>query len=288
MFLGGRVKKKLDNKFLLYCLDLKTGQDRLEGAGEARATVVRRDPPAGTRATSRASSRPSSTRTSWWCTAWYDVLAFDLKDGKLRWRYGCRSPSRSGTRSRAATCWSWRARRRRWPCTCRTEDPRGEVVWQEKEEGDLYMAALLLRATGWSAAQDAVQPHGAVPVHRQAHRPAGPAGPAPGGRAPADRQGPAGAAGGARRQAAGRHRRAGTTSCWTWRRCAVVWKRLIDANDPTRLPPMRLALNGDYLGGGQAGLRRQGDLHALEPDRARCCGTRTRRCPARRSRSTRW
>ena len=27
----------------------------------------------------------------------------------------------------------------------------------------------------------------------------------------------------------------------------VVWKRLIEANDPTRLPPIRFELNGDYL-----------------------------------------
>jgi len=27
----------------------------------------------------------------------------------------------------------------------------------------------------------------------------------------------------------------------------VVWKRLIDANDPTRLPPLRMEMKGDYL-----------------------------------------
>lgn len=245
LFLGGRVKKKLDNKFLLYCLDLKTGETvwkaeekrgdqwfdeiRLQGQGDEPGffeAFVFRD-------LVIVHGR-------------YDVLAFGLKDGKLRWRYlvpfafEIRYAEMSGDvlalAGEAATV----------ALHLGTQDPRGETIWEEKEEGDLYLPPYFVgdrlisvrkmpfnvtvryRGTGKLMGRLALPDlslHEEHPLIEKGPR-----------ALPAARDG----------------NRLAVTDGWYYllldtEQMRIVWKRAVDANDPTRFPPMRLELDGDYL-----------------------------------------
>jgi outer membrane protein assembly factor BamB len=143
LFLGGRVKKRLDNKFVLWCLDAANGEVLWKAS----------DPAAG-----RGSDElrlKGTGQESGFVQAFvhgdlvvthglYDVLAFGLGDGRLRWRY--RVPFDfeiqealltgdllilSGSSSTIALY-------------VPTRDPRGEVAWEAGEEGDIFLAPYML------------------------------------------------------------------------------------------------------------------------------------------------
>jgi outer membrane protein assembly factor BamB/tetratricopeptide (TPR) repeat protein len=245
LFLGGRVKKKFDNKFLLYCLDQKTGKvawKAQEQRGETWFDEIR---------LFGKGDEPG------FCEAFvhqdvvvvhglYDVLAFQLSDGKLKWRYQVPFNFEIRHAVMSGDLLALAGESETLTLYLGTSDPRGEVVWQEKEEGNLYYPPYLVgdrlvslrkmpfnltvryRSTGKMIGrlelpdlllldENPLLETGAkcLPIARDGNRLA--------------------------------------VSDGTYyilldvERMKVVWKRLIDANDPTRLPPLRLELNGDYL-----------------------------------------
>ncbi len=246
LFLGARVREKLgDFKFLLYCMEMGTGK-LLWKAQERRADQWFDEIRLGTRGEEPGFSQAFVYGDVVVVHGLCDVLAFGLDDGKLRWRF--RVPhtfeirhavmsgellALAGDAETMALCLG-------------TKDPRGEVVWQEKEEGKVYVppyfcgdrlvevrhmpsaVTVRYRSTGKLIGRLALPdllPHDEDPL-----LPAGP-------RAlPAAHDG----------------NRLVLTDGFYYlmvdvEKMRVVWKRLIDANDPTRLPPLRMELKGDYL-----------------------------------------
>ncbi len=139
LFLGGRIRTRFDNKFLLYAVDARTGKTRwraTEVRGEARFDELRLeglgDEPGFFDAYVHGDVVVTHGR--------YDVLAFRLKDGTLKWRYRApfafeiRHASQSGALLVLAGASETVA------LYLGTDDPRGEVAWQTREEGALYGA----------------------------------------------------------------------------------------------------------------------------------------------------
>ena len=236
LFLGGRVRKRLDNKFILTCVDLRTGKPvwrkediRLRGTGQEPGffhAFVHGDLVV--------------------VHGLYDVLAFDLAKGTLRWRY--RAPFDfeirgsvmsgdllvlSGTTETLAVY-------------VPTESPAGEVVWQVKERGDLYLPSYFhgdrlvsvrkmpfnvtvrFRGTGKLIGRLELPDLTMFDKH------------------PLLEQGPRAL------PAAHSGRQLVLSDGWYYimldtERLAVTWKRLIDQNDLTREPALRFALHGDYF-----------------------------------------
>jgi outer membrane protein assembly factor BamB/tetratricopeptide (TPR) repeat protein len=142
LFLGGRVRKKTDNKFVLRCLDTASGEvvwNGREPRGDTWFEEIRLkgqgDEPGFVQAFVHGDIIVVH--------GLYDVLAFGLADGRLKWRY--RVPVGfeiehalasgdllvlSGPGETAALYMP-------------TADPRGEVAWQQKEEGAIYAPAYL-------------------------------------------------------------------------------------------------------------------------------------------------
>jgi outer membrane protein assembly factor BamB len=236
LFLGGRVRKRLDNKFILSCFDLNTGKlrwqktrIRLRGKGQEPGffhAFVYRDLVV--------------------VHGLYDVLACDVADGSLRWRH--RVPFDFEIKQSVMTgdllILSGAAETLALHVPSRSA--AGDVAWQVREHGDLYSPPYLqgdrlvsvrkmpfnitvrFRATGKLIGRldlPDLSMHdkhpllekgpAAVPIAHDAHRLA-------------------------------------VTDGWYYilvdvERMKVLWKRLIDNNDLTREPAMRLVLGGDYL-----------------------------------------
>jgi outer membrane protein assembly factor BamB len=236
LFLGGRVRKRLDNKFVLTCFDLTTGKKvwekrriRLKGKGQepgffhafvhADLVVVH---------------------------GLYDVLAYDVKTAELRWRhrvpfdFEIKHAVMSGDLLVLAGATETIA------LHIPTRSPAGGVVWQVKERGDLYVPpyfhgdrlvslrkmpfnlTVRFRATGKLIGRLDLPDLSLVTRH------------------PLLEKGPEAL------PAAIDGRCLAVTDGWYYilvdvERMQVVWKRLIDNNDLTREPAMRFALGGEYL-----------------------------------------
>ena len=241
-FLGARVRMRLDNKFVLTCIDLTTGRVlwevrdiRLKGRGQEPGffeafvygdlVIVH---------------------------GLYDVLAYGIRDHRLRWRY--RAPFNFEIQSAVMSgdLLVLSGKTETLALYLPTSNPNGEAVWQEREEGDVYIPAyfagqradprdrLVLvrkmpfnvtvryRSTGKMIGRLTLPD---LSLHEQ-H--------------PLVGNGPRAL------PAAHRGDRLVVTDNWYYimidtRRIAIVWKRLIDANDLTREPPIRFALSGDHL-----------------------------------------
>jgi outer membrane protein assembly factor BamB len=137
LFLGGRVKKRFDNKFLLYAIEAPSGKTvwkatekryamwsdeiRLKGAGEEAGfteAFVHRDIVV--------------------VHGLFDVLAFALSDGKLKWRYRVPYGFQIRHALKSGDLLVLAGEAETMALYLGANDPAGEVVWQKKEQGDLY------------------------------------------------------------------------------------------------------------------------------------------------------
>jgi len=248
-FLGGRVRKRLANKFVLPCMDLRTGRVRWEES-DIRLKGRGQEP---------------GFFEAFVCGdlvvvhGLYDVLAYGLDDHELKWRYRVPFDFEIKHAVMSGDLLVLSGKAETLALYVPTSSKSGEVVWQEKEQGDVYVPPYFCRASK---------------------------GPGPGPGAPRDRlilvrKMPF--------NVTARYRSTGVliarldlpdlslcerhplidggpkalpvahdedllvvTDGWYYIAVDTTlmktrWKRLIDQNDLTREPAMRLALKGDYL-----------------------------------------
>ncbi len=262
-FLGGRVKKKLDNKFVLYCMDTTTGSVAWKGedkrganwSGEIRLRGQGREP---------GFFDAFVYEKIVVVQGRYDVLAFHLDTGKLKWRYTVPFDFEIKHAFMSGNLFALAGDAETVVLHLDTQDPRGEVVWQEKEEGNLYAApyfdgdrlvevrkmpfnlTVRYRSTGKLIGRLAL-PDLTLHVDH-----------------PLLSNGPKAI------PLAHEGNRLVLSDGFYYlmidvERVKVIWKRLIDQNDMTREPPLRFALDGDYL----AVLKENYDLKAIYMRRQR-------------------
>jgi outer membrane protein assembly factor BamB/tetratricopeptide (TPR) repeat protein len=238
LFLGGRVRKRLDNKFVLACFDLKTGKPlwkkpniRLRGTGQEPGffkSYVHNDLLV--------------------VHGLYDVLAYDLKSKtqELKWRY--RVPFNFEIKHSLLTgdLLMLSGKSETLALYVPTASKAGEVVWQVAERGDTYIPTYMVgdrvisvrklpfnvtarfRATGKLIGRLELPDLSMFTAHPLLEN--GPEA------LPAARDG----------------KQLVVTDGWYYvmvdvEKLAIVWKRLIDSNDATRQPAMRFAVKGGYL-----------------------------------------
>src|SRR5207248_2381764 len=69
----------------------------------------------------------------------YDVVAFSMADGKLRWHYRVPFDFEIKHAISSGDILTLAGKSQTLSLYLPTDDPRGEVIWQEKEEGDIYL-----------------------------------------------------------------------------------------------------------------------------------------------------
>lgn len=245
IYLGGRVKTKVDNKFLLYCLDARSGEvvwRAQEQRGETWFDQIRLMGKGDEPGFFEAFVHQDTVVVH----GFYDVLAFRLADGKLKWRYSVPFAFEIVHAVMNGDLLVLAGETETVALYLGTDDPRGEVVWQEKEEGNVYSSpyfhgdrlvslrkmpfnlTVRYRSTGKLMGrlelpdlllndEHPLVENGlrALPLARDAQRLV-------------------------------------VSDGWYYilldvEKMKVLWKRLIDASDQTRLPALRFELNGDYL-----------------------------------------
>ena len=243
LFLGGRVRKRLDNKFVLSAFDLKRGKQawrkdniRLKGTGQEpgffRACVFA---PAGAKQGELVIVH-----------GLYDVLAFEARTGTLRWRFRGPFDFEIKHSVMSGDLLVLAGETETLALDLATSSPAGQVAWQVKEMGDLYTSpyfagdrlvsvrkmpfslTVRFRATGKMIGRLEIPDLTLFDAHPLLEK-----GPRD---LPLARDG----------------KLLVVTDGWYYivldvERLAVVWKRLIDENDLTRETPLRFALKGDYL-----------------------------------------
>ena len=257
LFLGGRVKKKLDKKFVLYCINSATGTvtwKAREQRGETWFEEIRLRGKGDEPGFFDAFVYEDTVVVH----GWYDVLAFRLNDGKLKWRYRVPFDFEIKHALMSGDLLVLAGESETVVLYLGTQDPRGEVAWQEKEDGNPYGAphfdgdrlvavrkmpfnlTVRYRSTGKLIGRLALpdltlcENHplldggpGAIPMARDGSRLVVSDG--------------------------------FYTILLDTARMKVIWKRLIDQNDPTRDAALRYELNGDYL----AMLKKDFDVNAM-------------------------
>ncbi|MCK6475027.1 MAG: PQQ-binding-like beta-propeller repeat protein [Planctomycetes bacterium] len=235
-FVAGRVKKRLDNKFIVQCRSFKTGeiawetQDiRLRGTGQEAGffdAYVYGD--------------------SVVVHGLYDVVSFNLKDGKERWHYRVPFDFEIKKSVMSGDLLILAGKAETMALYLASQNPDGDIAWQVEEQGDLYADPFTLedrvvflrklpfnvtvryRGTGKLIGRLALPDLSLHPAHPLVEN---------GTEAlPAAREGDL----------------LIVTDSWYYiaidvRTLTVVWKRLIDENDVTREPAMRMAVGGDFL-----------------------------------------
>ncbi|MDD4888716.1 MAG: PQQ-binding-like beta-propeller repeat protein, partial [Phycisphaerae bacterium] len=236
MFVGGRVRKRVDNKFILTCMDLKTGTKkwetvdiRLKGSGQEagfyEAFVL------GERVIVHGL---------------YDVLAFNVADGKAIWSYRVPFDFEIKNALLSGDLLMLAGKTETQALYLPTDNPNGELAWQVSEMGDLYIMPYMrndrlisvrklpysvtvrYRSTGQLIGRLDLPDLSMHMVH------------------PLLEGGPE------ELPAAHCDNLLAVTDGWYYivvdtDKLAISWKRLIDSNDVTREPAMRLALSNDYL-----------------------------------------
>jgi outer membrane protein assembly factor BamB len=135
MFVGGRARKRLDNKFEVSCYDVRTGQKkwstpplRLKGTGQepgfSEAFVY------------------SDTVV---VHGLYDVLAFNVLDGKPRWTYRAPFNFEILNACLAGNLLILAGSSQTVALFVPTDAPTGEVAWECQESGDLYIAPFVVK-----------------------------------------------------------------------------------------------------------------------------------------------
>ncbi|MCK6475018.1 MAG: PQQ-binding-like beta-propeller repeat protein [Planctomycetes bacterium] len=236
LFLGARVKKKLDNKFTLTCIDLAKNETRWE-TQDIRLKGVGDEP-----GFEEAFVQGDVVVVH----GLYDVLAFGLADGKLRWRY--RVPFDFEIKHALASGDELVifGKAETMALHIPTPNENGELMWQEKEQGDMYIApyfdgdylvsvrklpynvTVRYRATGKLIGRMEMPDLLMLADH------------------PLIDDGPK------ELPAAHDGNILFLTDSWYYicidtRKLAVVWKRLIDNNDVTREPAMRFFCSQEYF-----------------------------------------
>lgn len=236
MFIATRVRKRLDNKFVVAARDLTTGEQAWE-TDELRLKGKGQEPGFFT-----AFVYDDLVLVH----GLYDVLALSLDDGSLRWRY--RVPFdfeiRSAVMSGDMLLLSGKIES--ISLYIPTENPTGEVAWQAPELGDLYVPPYMdadrmisvrklpfnvtvrYRATGRLIGRLDLPDLSMLQDH------------------PLLEEGP-------KSLPTARHgNRLVLTDGWYYilidtDRLEIVWKRLIDNNDATRIPPLRFAVGEHHV-----------------------------------------
>ena len=137
LFLGARVKKKFDNKFLLYAVNTSTGKT-LWKATEKRGNTWFDEIRLKGKGNEAGFSEAYVHKDVVVVHGLFDVLAFSLSDGKLKWRY--RVPFNFSIKHaiKSGDLLVLAGESETLVLYLETSDPAGEVAWQEKEQGDLY------------------------------------------------------------------------------------------------------------------------------------------------------
>jgi outer membrane protein assembly factor BamB len=137
LFLGGRVRKRLDNKFLLYALDTRSGKtiwkatERRGGAGADEIRLRGSGQEAGF-------TEAFVHRDTVVVHGLFDVLAFSLADGTLTWRYRVPLNFEIQHALKTGDLLVLAGETETLALYLGTHDPNGEVVWQKREQGDIY------------------------------------------------------------------------------------------------------------------------------------------------------
>ena len=238
LFFGGRVRKRLDNKFVLTCFDLSKKTDkpkwrinniRLKGTGQEPGFF-------------EAFVYGDLVLVN----GLYDVLAFEHQTGTLRWRYRVPFNFEIKHTVMSGDILVLAGRNETVALHVNATSPAGEVIWQQGEMGDLYCnpyfvadrlvavrknpynVTVRYRATGKLMGRLELPDLSSNTAH------------------PLLENGP-------RALSIAHHGpKLVVTDGWYYLmvdtdRMAVDWKRRIDANDLTRDPAMRFEINGDYL-----------------------------------------
>ena len=236
LFTGSRVRKRLDNKFALTAVDLKTGKTlwrnvdmRLKGTGQEPGFFE---------------AFVHGDRVI--VHGLYDVLAFDIGSGKLGWRYRVPFDFEIADAVLSGDLLVLSGKTETIALYVATDSPDGEVAWQVKELGDVYTPLYMrgdrlitvrklpfnvtvrFRATGKLIGRldlPDLSLHKAHPLLE--------------GRPDA-------------LPVAHADRLLVVTDGWYYilidtDALKVLWKRLIDQNDVTREPAMRFALSRNYI-----------------------------------------
>jgi len=245
LFLGGRVKKRFDYKFVLNRVDATTGE-----------IVWQATEPRGGRWTEELRLKGKGDEPGFFeafvhgdlvvVHGQYDVLAFGLEDGKVRWRYQVPFDFQIKHALMSGDLLVLAGQSETVALYVATLDPRGEVAWQEREQGDLYRppyfhgdrlvsvrklpfnVTVRYRATGRLMGRLAMPDLSLFDGH------------------PLLENGPKAV------PTAHDGKLLVVSDGWYYiavdvERMKVVWKRLIDQSDPTREPLLRFALKGNYL-----------------------------------------
>lgn len=236
LFLGARVQKRLDNKFLLTAMDLETGKVVWE-TEELRLMGKGQEPGFFT-----AFVHGDLVVVH----GLYDVLAFKWKDGSLVWRYQVPFDFEIRHAMLSGDLLILSGPTETLALYVHTDSPAGEVAWQVPEMGDLYIDPYLrgdrivsvrklpfsvtvrYRATGKLIGRLDLPDLSLHTVH------------------PLLENGPQ------ELPAAHAENLLALTDAWYYilidvDRLAIRWKRLIDNSDVTRNPAMRFALSPKYF-----------------------------------------
>ncbi len=246
LFMGGRLKKRLDYfTFLLQCVDMNTGKVLWQGTQ-----------PSADRTTEEIRLQGKGNEPGFFeafvagdvvvVHGLYDVLAFALADGKLRWHYRVPFDFEIRHATISGDILALAGKAETLALYVATDDPRGDVIWQEKEEGDIYVPPYFL---GDRLVCVRKLPYDATVRYRSTGKLIG--------RLTLpdlslNTQHPLLENGPQQLPVAQDGRFLIVTDSWYYimldvEQLKIVWKRLIDQSDPTRDPALRFALKGDYL-----------------------------------------
>ncbi len=245
LFLAGRVRTRVDHKFLLAAWDLTSGTklwNATEQRGDTWFDEIRLDGLGDEPGFHDVYVHGDVAVVH----GLFDVLAFGLADGKLRWRWRVPHDFRIRHALYSGDLAFYQGETETVALYLPTDDPRGEIVWQQREAGDPYAPAWLVgdrlvsvrrmpfnvtaryRGTGRLIGRLELPDLSTEDAH------------------PLLDDGPRAL------PVAHDGARLALTDGWYYLmvdtdELRIVWKRLVDANDPAQDPKMRLTLNDNRL-----------------------------------------
>ncbi len=137
LFLGARVKKKFDNKFLLYAVDTSTGKTVWK-ASEKRGETWFDEIRLKGKGNEAGFFNAFVYRDIVVVHGLFDALAFTLSDGKLKWRYRVPFGFEIRHSVMSGDLLALAGESETLMLYLGTDDPAGELAWQVKEQGGMY------------------------------------------------------------------------------------------------------------------------------------------------------